>query len=379
MIFFSRVLFCAFNPAPPVVSSCQFIFLHSQPIRLMRRICSISSALAALALAATPAAADPISAPEPPPAPHVNTAERAHFPPELYPGLERHSTDAILLTGLATLYPGRIVRTPPAPPVPPPAPRAALSASLPNGVDYVRCYANGTDAIPVPEISAPTSRIIDLRYFATGPDAITACANLCEKLTGTAPRISPLGDYPLPPSVPSVASVPSPKDAKATAAPLVIVLVNHGTAGPIEAMLADLQARKAIFLVGTATAGQTANYRAVEKVSGWWRIVGEIQPASDAQTLVGTGVAPATRVAITPDNDLVSWQWIERGTPPETILRLSSKPNSTTRKPAANTAAPDATDAADAAATIGTDLTLRRGYDILVALQVMHGTPASNP
>jgi hypothetical protein len=302
---------------------------------------------------ATPGAAVPESRPR------LNLADRSLFPPELYPGLERHSPDDLLLAGMAAQYPGRLTRTPPAPPPAPLRARDALTAALPNNIEYIRYRANDNGAIP-----APSARLllIDLRYFATGADSLASCVRLCENFAGTLPRFNLVGDYPSEGAKEITGKITPP--APDTPARHIVVLVNHGTAGPVEALLADLQARGKIILAGTPTAGRTANLTPLKNHAGWWRITGEIQPAADPRSLVGAGVTPRVRVPVQPDIELLAWQRVENGdSPPRALLRdADSSPSKE------NTAQERSSDPA-----------LRRGHDLLVALQIMNGDSAPAP
>jgi hypothetical protein len=292
--------------------------------------------------------------------PRLNLADRSLFPPELYPGLELHSPDDLLLAGLAAQYPGRIVRTPPSQPPPPLRPRDVLKTTLPKGVEYIRFRTGTRENTPT-----PTARflIVDLRYFATGADSLATCVRLCESLTGSTPQYSLVGDYPA--DKPKEAAAPPPKDNPARH---IVVLVNHNTSGPIEALLADLQARGKIILVGTPTPGHTAIFAPLKNHAGWWRVTGEIQPATNPLSLVGTGAIPRMRVQVAPDVAMLAWQRVENGSDPRALLRDPF--------PAARE---------DTATERISDPILRRGHDILVALQVMGdnvappATPAPQP
>lgn len=281
------------------------------------------------------------------------------FSPELYPGINDKTPDEIALAGIASLYPGRLVRAPQLPQTAPT--RKPLQAALPNNIKYIRCYAlNDLAALP-----ADTSAIVDLRYFTTAPERASECADFCEKISGELPAVKVLGNYPAP--------AKTEKTPPAETKRKVFVLVNRGTAGPIEAMLADLQAREKITLAGTATAGKTAVYAPLENAPQWSKISGEIRPENPPKTLLVSGAAPDLRVAVSDANDLYAWQGVERGATPEAVLRLPKNGAGTTA--AADAAKPAEGDAVEA--FTGTDMTLRRAYDVLVALQVMEGMAAS--
>jgi hypothetical protein len=369
---------------------------------------------AALAVLASPASAAEKTAPANrtthraaarvlPHATALDPLNDALFPRELFPEIERHTAGDLLLEGLAAAYPGRVIRAPgPASRTPAPPPRPAVSARLPGNIEYTRCYANADGEIPTPTSTPPSTpattttatassatavavaaapadahatavaaafRIVDLRYFETGPAAAAACARLCEKLFGTAPAYNTLGKYPLgelagkPLKKPAAPKVKNAADADGTAARTrALVLVNHGTSGPIEAMLADLQARGAVLLVGANTAGNTAVHAPVKGNPRWWSITGEIQPGEKALTLVGTGATPGARVHVSPQTEFLAWRRIENGASPAAVLRLS---------PNADAAASD-----DPPTTGVPDLALRRAHDILTALQTMSALAA---
>ncbi|MDR3228407.1 MAG: hypothetical protein LBT53_03195 [Puniceicoccales bacterium] len=438
----------------------------------------IFAATFAVAFAAVLCRAEPVSPAPTPPAPKPTNipdlGNRAVFPPELWPELSAHAPDDVFLNGLATLYPGRLLRSPPAAPAAITAPpRETVVVKLSGGVEYVRFHADGAKDIALPAFTSE-NRIVDLRYFATGPEGFAACERLCEKIAGAPPVLRIRGKYqpvpaqllpaapvqptppPTPPltptpaasaktttasaaatpatlappataatataaaaSAPAAASVPAaltppappasvpatppppqptpvavavaptpppPPPAKSAALPRVIILVNGGTSGPIEAMLADLQARGRVLLVGLPTAGNTLCYTPLEKHPGWWSVSGEVRSAVADHSLAGIGAEPSVRVKfpkeaalpakerallrhfkipVAPESeaDFLAWQRVEQGEAPERLLNLPQ-----------NDDTPRARAAADAAA-VRADWTLRRGYDVLVALQIMGVSP----
>ncbi|MDR2512969.1 MAG: hypothetical protein LBD01_04150 [Puniceicoccales bacterium] len=322
----------------------------------------IGASLLASAFLAEVASADPAAPPPPPTRVSFAIEDRALFPPELYPDLGSHTNDEIFLAGLAAVYRGRVVRKPPAAKlaakIPP---RNAMSVKLSNDIEYIRCYAGGK--VPEPKERA---RIIDLRCFKADIQSVAECTQLLERLIGATPRVSAQGDYPLGAVVlPSAAALspqqPGPaQNTPATA--LCVILVNKGTSGPIEAMLADLQSAGKVILVGSVTAGDTANYTPFKEYPSWLRIAGELQSASSTQSFVGKGVEPRVSVNIGFEKDLGAWLRVENGVSPETALGLAQ-----TRR-GANGNNNDGL----------TDMVLRRGYDILVALQGMDADALPN-
>ncbi|MDR2982582.1 MAG: hypothetical protein LBV12_10100 [Puniceicoccales bacterium] len=315
-----------------------------------------------LALAAMVASLSPVSA-------GISLKDTERFPVELYPGINDKTQDEVMLAGMAVLYPGRVTRTPLVVTATDSA-RKPVSAMLHNQIAYIRCY--GSDASLYTPAAGAKGVIVDLRYFGTSPETVSACVALCRKISGTSPVVKGLGDYPVPAA--------EPLKVDDTAAPArVVVLVNKGTAGPIEPMLADLQAKGKVILVGTATAGATARYRQLDATSGWWTISGELCTGESKRSLVGSGVLPKVQVAVSAENDLLAWHWIERGVSPLVILRLSQSNGNNGSAEKKNNAAASEGDAGQSSSdsVTGTDLVLQRGYDILAALQVMESMTAS--
>ncbi len=296
----------------------------------------------------------------------VAGAAATEFPPELFPGLVGKSESDIRLAGIAALNPGRLPTEDPAGVRPLVAEsRKTRSAELPRGGAYLRLYTLDTNSVR--ERAGRTPLVVDCRYLATGPGERDACLALGGALAGgELPKLAVRGDYP-PPSFPA-AVVPEPAKAP------VLVIVNRRTSGPLEAVLAALQAEGKIFLIGGATAGETGVFKPLEPHAGRWAISGEILPAGGA-SLVGVGVSPKFPVTVTPEDEFLSWQLVERGAPLAGVLRRDS----IGRTESAAALAKDAEPASgkSAAHTDATDPALQRAQDILAALQVLGGVALS--
>lgn len=290
----------------------------------------------------------------------------AEFSPELFPGLAGKSAEDIRLAGIAALNPGRLVNE--APKVVRPLvaeSRKTRAAELPRGGAYLRLYTLDTSSVR--ERAGKTPLVVDCRYLATGPEDRDACLALGGALAGGGlPKLAVRGDYPAP-------TLPSAGVAEPAKAP-VLVIVNRLTSGPLEAVLAALQADGKIFLIGGPTAGETGVFKPLANPAGRWAISGEIFPEGGA-SLVGVGVTPKFPVKVSPEEEFLSWQLVERGSPLAGVLRRDSigKTESATT-PAKDSESGNGKSTAHADAT---DPALQRAQDVLAALQVLGGVALS--
>lgn len=273
------------------------------------------------------------------------------FPPELFPGLKDKSDEEVRLAGVAALYPGRLLRREPGAPVRTvPELRKTRAAELHRGGAYVRLYS--PDVAAVRERVGKGPLVVDCRYLATSPGQWRACFELGEALAPEGPfSVAWRGVYAE--GKPEVLRFPGASSASKR--PPVVVLVNARTSGPIEAVLAATQSAGGVFLVGGRTAGETGAYKPLDGHPGWWALSGEILP-SGGPSLVGVGVEPAFPVKVSPEDEFLGWQLVERGAAPGDVLRreIPGKPDGEPADPA-----------------------LQRACDVLAALQVLGGSPVS--
>lgn len=286
----------------------------------------------------------------------------AEFPPELFPGLAGKSESDIRLAGIAALNPDRLVRGEPKLPVRPvPEMRKTLHAVLPRGGDYLRVYTLDTEAVAAR--AGRGALVVDCRYLSTASTETDACAAFVAALAGVAPIVTVRGDHP--PATPTPAAPAAPA---AEVAP-VLVMVNAETTGPLEAMLAAAQAEGRLMLVGATTGGKTAVYKPLAGESGWWAISGEILPASGG-SLVGVGVTPKFPVKVSPEDEFLAWQIVERGAPLASVLQRDSLGKTESAAPAKPGEKP-AEKPADPAHAAAIDPAMQRAQDVLAALQVL--------
>lgn len=292
----------------------------------------------------------------------VPAATASDFPVALYPQLKDKTPEDIRLAGVAALCPGRLLREEPKPAARPvPEQRRTRAAELPRGGAYLRLYA--PDAESVRERVSKSDLVVDCRYLQTTPDDAGAVAALADALSGGAgPGWSFAGAYPVPVVT---ASEGKPEARKFS----VIVIVNASTRGPLEAALASLQARGFVRLVGGRTAGATGVYARLEGRPGWWGVTGEVLPTG-GESLVGVGVAPKFPVTVSPEDEFLAWQVVERGSPLGLVLPKETSGKTETATPGGS--APKVAADGDKAAEV-IDPALSRAQDVVVALRVLGG------
>ncbi len=297
----------------------------------------------------------------------VSAAEPA-FPLELYPQLKDKSPEDVRLAGVAALCPGRLLSSEPKPARRSvPELRKTRVAELPRGGVYLRLYSLDVEAVR--ERALKTPLVVDCRYLATGMGELDACLALGSALSGgSVPKLAVRGEYE---KVPGSATLAG---SEARPAPPVLVVVNGRTAGPLEAVLAALQAEGKVHLVGASTAGETGAYKPLEGRPGWWAISGEVFP-SGGESLVGAGVAPKFPVKVAPEDEFLAWQLVERGTPLAGVLRRESLGKT-------ESVAASGKDFVESNGKSGSvdpvDPALQRAQDVLAALQVLGGVQVSS-
>lgn len=98
-----------------------------------------------------------------------------------------------------------------------------------------------------------------------------------------------------------------------------VALVNRDTAGPVEAVLASLQRRGELFLVGEKTRGDTGRFRPSPEHPEWTVIDADFRPAAD-QSLLGLGLDPGLSVSVTPAEDAKAYTALDRGAAVSSLL-----------------------------------------------------------
>jgi len=166
-----------------------------------------------------------------------------------------------------------------------------LRQSIDTETGFVRLHALDADLAPLrAALAEKRAVVLDLRFVSGDlPSALRLGGLLAQRAEGIeGPRADPqFHRFEKPPDA----------DTATGHHPLVIVLVNQATAGPVEAVLDALQAAGDVLLVGPGTAGECA-FRAA---GGDW--------------IAGSGVACGLPVAVTPDADRRAYDALEAGTP----------------------------------------------------------------
>jgi hypothetical protein len=245
-----------------------------------------------------------------------------------------------------------------------------LTDSLSRNVNYLRVYGLG---VALPQIGKllhdKPALILDLRFMWADAKDAEAFADVLAQAGLESSPVHGAGD-----GMPEPGKLPS-RDANDTSPmPVVLALVNGLTAGPVEAWLAAFQEKDSILLVGTPTAGQSADYKPLPDHPGYFIIDGELQPASGS--LVGKGVAPRFLVNVTPQQSYDAYFFVERGGDIKTLLRHDTNTPSPAPAKPASTVAPTPLPQSVPVEEIS-DPVLQRAVDVVAALQVLGRLPSS--
>lgn len=241
--------------------------------------------------------------------------DRGIFPIELFPGVDELDESELLLEALQGRFPGRILDVPPARPLE--SQGEPVGREGDSGVSYIR-VGNLGSAVPWIERGlTETVALIDLRYVhANLDDSITLGTLLAGSDTLVFDLIGQYGSAEgLEPSDRLTVSTDTPLADETT----VIVLINGLTSGPLEAVLAELQAKGRILTIGARTAGHTATYRRIPGYPGWYAVSGEIRPVT-AGSLIGVGIDPAIQVEEDPEAEAAAYARFDPERPLSTIL-----------------------------------------------------------
>jgi hypothetical protein len=238
------------------------------------------------------------------------------FPIELFPGLNQLDESELLLESLKQRYPGRVLdRVPPELQELDGAPTVLKGA---GGITYIRVL-NLSAALPAIDQSLDgTIALIDFRYVAA---AIQPSLDFGSTLVGSKNlTLEIVGNYGVEYGIGDTDVLTIQSDNFAPRSAVVIVLTNGATLGPIEAVLAELQAARSIIGIGMRSAGHTATYRSVPGYSNWYTIRGEIRSRA-AGSLVEFGFTPAILVEVTPEQDSDGYRGFDPDRPLDNVLK----------------------------------------------------------
>lgn len=224
------------------------------------------------------------------------------FPPEFFPNLSEVSQEELVLAGLQSLYPKRILSEPPEPDLPEPAEPVVREIGS-DGV-YIR-VVHLPEALSV--ITANLNRplvVLDLRFLSADLDSTLALGSLLTRQKEL--RLALAGDYPVPDEYRKGSAVTLRGEGLRAGNQTTFTLTNHETRGPIEALLAQLKADGEIISVGAPSPGETAAFRPFPGLESYYLISGEIRPSSGDSLLV-SGFVPRVEVDVSHDEDAIGY------------------------------------------------------------------------
>ncbi len=291
----------------------------------------------------------------------------AIFHPEFFPEAGTLTYEDLFLAGLASRFPNRVHREPPE--IEPGASREPHVADLFDGLVYVR-VRNLETALPVlEERLAQSALVIDLRNVHAEREAVLELgALLALNERANLALIEFSGS-----ETGELRTMRLPLESSRARRPLqpVFVLTNGRTAGPIEALLAELQAGGQIISVGMATAGKTGSFHRVLDDPALYVLSGELRPASGG-SLLESGFVPAVRLDVPDGDDRRAYRALEEGKPLEKLISAAADTGDPHAGPARleDLVTEETPHPPDEDSEI-VDSVLQRAYFIAVALQSM--------
>ncbi|MGF1448006.1 MAG: hypothetical protein ACFB20_01165 [Opitutales bacterium] len=316
----------------------------------MRTRLTLTTAFALLATGALPGAETP-----------AELDDAAVFPPALFPGIAAQPSDRIFWEGLAAVYPGRVLLKKPEPAEPLHSGALKQTAIAPTLV-YRRPFGvQQASRSALTDLKPTQQLILDLRYFDTQVEDMPFLADFVSSLSrpsSAEPVVAVEGNYPTAADFEVAREAPVSFGGKRP----VFVLVNRRTRGPIEAMLAGLQAQEAVLLIGEATAGRTGSFESYRgngpEAPEVFLLRGELRPGT-GESLIPGGAQPAIRVAVDPADEIAAWSRHNEGAALDSLYSAELFRN----------------DAAEADENEAVDQTLETALRVISALQVLEGSP----
>ena len=306
----------------------------------------------------------------------------AYFPPEVTEPREPGGW-AIL----AAEFPWRIKRVA-ANDVPPLDSPPATRLETPGGFAYLRVRQLAADLDAIEQALAGPALVIDVRYVRADLGESRQLGALLSrhelKLETCATDTSTITIEPL---------------GKRPQSQTTLVLINHGTAGPLEAVLDALQASRDVLLVGTTTKGDTGIFANIEGVDEWRIITGDYRRVG-GPSLLEKGATPGLAVEITGTADEEAYLALDAGASLASLLdspvekprfdearllrQFSNGDSSSTWHSAPGDAvgatAPNSGDATAPHAIharAAFDRTLQRAVNVVITLEALHRLPGA--
>lgn len=238
------------------------------------------------------------------------------FPAEFFPSLSTVSETELLLAGLRSRYPERILTEVPAAEVPDPAP--PVVRELAGGGTYIR-VKHLAEALPViQEHLSESLLLLDLRFLTTDFDSALDLGALLTRQEAL--NLAVAGSYPVDSAYLDGDTISVPSKEIRQADQTVFTLTNHETRGPLEAVLAQLKNDDDIISVGISSPGETADFQPFPGFDSYYLIRGEIRP-SDKNSLVESGFVPRVQVEADPHADQVAYRSLRESVSLEDLVQ----------------------------------------------------------
>ncbi len=285
------------------------------------------------------------------------------FSPRFFPETESLSIEDIFVAGLEAQFPHRVSREEPG--ISPGPEEPPLIESLLPGVTYVRVRHLEAALPAIREAIAGNSLVLDLRFVEAEHEPVlelgavlaineTVKISLNEKRAGGGTS----DDEEI---LIQTAGLRRPLQP-------VFVLTNQATAGPIEALLAELKNKGQIISIGTRTAGRTGRFHHVDTIPSLYVLSGEWQPAS-GESLLNDGFTPSVLMSVAVEEDRNAYQALTNGVPLRSLV--AADPADNDQVTSADLRELLANDVPEAPADTTVDPILQRAYFIVTALRSM--------
>ncbi len=285
------------------------------------------------------------------------------FSPRFFPETEDLSIEDIFVAGLEAHFPHRISREEPGvSPGPEEPPR--IESLLP-GVTYLRVRHLEAALPAIREAITGNSLVLDLRFVEAEHEPVlelgavlaineTVKISISEKGAGNESS----GDQEI---LIETAGLRRPLQP-------VFVLTNQATAGPIEALLAELKNKGQIISIGTRTAGRTGRFRHVDTTPSLYVLSGEWRPAS-GESLLNNGFTPSVLMNVPAEEDRRAYQAWRGGVSLRSLV--AADPANNDRDPSVDLHQLLTNDIPEAPADMTVDPILQRAFFIVTALRSM--------
>ena len=290
--------------------------------------------------------------------------DRAVFSPRFFPEADSLSAEDIFVAGLEARFPNRVFREEPGG-APGPAEPPLVESLLP-GVTYVRVHHLETALARIRDALAANSLVLDLRNVEAERDSALALGailaiNETVKISVTEQAAA---------NESAATDRTFPIEAEGLRRPLqpVFVLTNQATAGPLEALLAELKDKGQIISIGTATAGRTGLFRRIDTTPPLHVLNGEWRPAS-GESLLEDGFIPSVLMRVPPEEDRKAYRALAEGKSLRTLV--AADPAEDDREETDDLHNLLTRDPPEAPAEQTIDAILQRAYFIATALQSM--------